>query len=205
MTEPNPYAPPQVEGPMSVMPVATGGVWRDGNILVMHKQAVLPDRCVKCNAPADGYRLKRSLSWHQPAWFLLILVSLLIYVIVALCIRKTAKIHIGLCDEHRARRRWMIVGAWLMFFASIAAIVVAVANDLPMLALASLVLFLGSLIWAVIISNIVGTKKIDDHYVWLKRVHAEYLSQLPPVQDEEYADDWFKKHENLRQLPPVHR
>ena len=58
------------------------GVWRDGDILVMHKEAVLPDRCIKCNAPCNGYRLKRNLSWHRPAWFLLIFISLWIYLIV---------------------------------------------------------------------------------------------------------------------------
>lgn len=63
MADINPYAAPQhgiVVNPPAVDP--SGGVWRDGKLLVMHKKAVLPDRCVKCNQPAGGRRLKRSLS-----------------------------------------------------------------------------------------------------------------------------------------------
>src|SRR4051794_1182427 len=30
---------------------------REGSLLVMSPDAVLPDRCVKCNAPAEGRRL----------------------------------------------------------------------------------------------------------------------------------------------------
>src|SRR5438045_334031 len=47
-------------------PPMSNGIWRDGKTLVMMKEAFLPDRCVKCNGPANGYRLRRRLSWHEP-------------------------------------------------------------------------------------------------------------------------------------------
>ena len=182
MTDPNPYAPPQVEGPMSQMPLATGGVWRDGKILVMHKQAVLPDRCVKCNAPANGDRLRRSLSWHYPAIYLVILAGLLIYVIVALCVRKRAKIDVGICQAHRSRRRRGILAAWLVCLAGVIAIFVgSIRATLVVLIPVGSLMLLASLIMGVVISSIVSTKKIDDNYVWLKGVNYEYLAQLPPV------------------------
>ena len=49
------------------------GVWRDKATLIMSKDAQLPARCIKCNAPATGARLKKKLSWHHPAIYLLIL------------------------------------------------------------------------------------------------------------------------------------
>ena len=51
-------------------PPSFGGVWRDQSTLVMTKDATLPDYCVKCDAPANGFRLKRNLSWHEPALYL---------------------------------------------------------------------------------------------------------------------------------------
>ena len=45
------------------------GVWRDGKIIVMSHDASFPDRCVKCNQPAAGYRLKRKLTWHPSGWY----------------------------------------------------------------------------------------------------------------------------------------
>ena len=70
------------------------GVWREGNLLVMHKKARLPGRCVKSNAPAETW-LRREVHWH-PAWLnFLILPFPLIYVLVALFFRQSAVIQIG--------------------------------------------------------------------------------------------------------------
>src|SRR5882762_3300178 len=71
-------------------PPTIGGIWRDSSTLVMTKDASLPDRCVKCNAPANGLRLKRRLAWHSPVLYLLIVLAVLIYVILAGILSKRA-------------------------------------------------------------------------------------------------------------------
>jgi hypothetical protein len=148
----------------------------------MHKQAELPDRCVRCNAPANGDRLRRNLSWHPPAWYLLVLVSLWIYIIVALCIRHKATIHVGICVDHRAKRRNGIIAAWVVFLAGVIAIVIGANNEslVGLIALGPLMI-LASLIMGLVFSNIVTPKKIDPNYVWLKKVNPEYLAQFPSV------------------------
>ena len=82
MSDVNPYAAPQGGSPFGAnpnqpqwqapAPAAEAGVWRDGRLLVMHKSAQLPDRCVKSNQPADG-RLLRKMYWHHPLIFLSLL------------------------------------------------------------------------------------------------------------------------------------
>lgn len=47
----NPYAPPRVFDP-PVKPDPGVGVWRDGNLLVVHRDALLPPVCVKSGQPA---------------------------------------------------------------------------------------------------------------------------------------------------------
>src|SRR5438105_2254349 len=100
------------------MPAGEYDVWRDGRLLVMRKEARLPDRCVKCNAAVDRWRLKRNLHWHPPAVYLLLFLALLsclfilIYVVVALIVRQMAKVHIGVCPKHAAQRRVLLVQAW---------------------------------------------------------------------------------------------
>jgi hypothetical protein len=32
-----------------------------------------------------------------------------------------------------------------------------------------------------IVSRVVGAKKIDDYYVWMTGVHPDYLALLPPI------------------------
>jgi hypothetical protein len=72
------------------------GIWRQGRRLVTRSETPFPDRCVKCNAPANGFRLKRVLYWSHPAYLLLLLCNLLILLIVYLIVRKKAVLHIGL-------------------------------------------------------------------------------------------------------------
>ena len=103
----NPYAPPSA--PRGGVGYGTAdGVWRDGKIIVMSHDASFPDRCVKCNQPAAGYRLKRKLTWHPSGWYALILINVLVYAIVASFVQKKALVHVGLCETHRKRRLWLI-------------------------------------------------------------------------------------------------
>src|SRR3954468_23626244 len=73
----NPYQSPTSTQTARPEIVPDAEVWEDNGLLVLRKNAVLPDRCVKCNAPAEGFRLRRNLSWHQPAIYLTIFIGLL--------------------------------------------------------------------------------------------------------------------------------
>ena len=163
-------------------PPNTGGVWRDNDTLVMTKDALLPDRCVKCNAPAHGFRLKRSLSWHHPALIVLIFVALLIYLVVALTVSKRATVYIGLCAEHLQRRRNLLIVGWAMLAIGLITPVIAFANEYVGIALLGMVLVVGSVIWLVLVLRVVKVKRIDDRYVWLKGIDPNYLAQFPSLQ-----------------------
>ena len=95
---PGAYAPPR--SPYRGTLAEQGGVWRDGETLIMQKTVRLPDYCIKCGVAANGSHHTRNLSWHHPALYLLILAGLLIYAIVALIVRKSAKIDISMCQDH---------------------------------------------------------------------------------------------------------
>jgi hypothetical protein len=62
---PNPYAPPlSAEDHSAASLGEVNGVWQELGVVVCVKGAPWPDRCVRCNEPAAGYRLKRDLYWH---------------------------------------------------------------------------------------------------------------------------------------------
>ncbi len=158
------------------------GVWRDANTLVMKKDAELPDRCVKSNLPAETH-LPRDLTWH-PVWvYLLVLLSPLIYIIVALLIRKKAKISIGLTDACAAKRRNAILIAWLLALAGLGVIIggfATLTGDATVITtLAGIVVMIVGANWGMRGSSMVSVSKIDDEYVWLKGVCPEYLDELP--------------------------
>lgn len=163
------------------------GLWRDDKVLVVglnestvhRRQATLPDQCVQCNGPAHGYRLRRKLSWHPSGYYFLILLNLLIYAIIATIVSKKAKIDIGLCPEHRHKRRNGMLVAWALFAASIISFVVAgFTKSGEVIALGALCL-LASPIYGTMKCRIVSRKKIDAQHAWITGVCPEYLNSLP--------------------------
>jgi hypothetical protein len=170
MTPEQPYFPPPSHN--------FNTVWRSKALLVMTKQAALPDRCIKCNAPT-AERLKRKLQWHPPALYLLILISILVYAIVAMVVRKTATVHVGLCNEHRESRKLsMIITVFLVVVAVLSAIA-GVQFETPGLVLAAVAFVLGAAIYGSISLRVVVPTKIDEHFVWIKGVNTNYLQEFP--------------------------
>lgn len=183
----NPYtAPTTVVNPVTAFLASAGDFLRDGKLLVVRKGATFPDRCVRCNAPAEGYRLRRNLSWHHPLIYLILLANLLIYIIVALVVRKTAKLEVPLCPEHRASRRNVLLMAWGLVLASVP-VGIALGQALPdaQLWVAFVVgfgLFLAGAFYGAIAAPPVVATRIDDYFVWLKRVCPEWMAGLPEYQ-----------------------
>jgi hypothetical protein len=165
--------------PPSIGLYPQGGVWRDQSTLVMSKDAVLPDRCVKCNSPANGLRLKRTLYWHNPIFYVLIFVGVLIYFIVAMLVRKTAIIDVPLCENHLARRRNSLIVGWVLMLLGIIGFVLAIAGNEPIFAAIGALAMLFGFVLAISAARTVLPKKIDDRFVWLKGINKDYLDQLP--------------------------
>ena len=109
--------------------------------------------------------------------------SRLLYIIVALIVRKTAKIEVGLCEEHRARRRRATTMGWLVSLAGIALMIglgVAAPDQYTGMGIliGVVVLFIG-ILHGVIGSRVTPPKRIDKRFVWLSQVSPDYLAQLP--------------------------
>lgn len=156
------------------------GVWRDGRILIMSKTARLPDYCIKCGIAANGFHLTRNLSWHHPALYLLIFAGLLIYAIVAMIVRKSAKIEISMCQDHIRKHRTAVAVGWLVFLSGVAFIVFAIAEESGGSALFGIALVLASAIYSTFV-KVVRVKKIDDNFVWLPGIDESFLARLPSL------------------------
>lgn len=87
--------------------------YADGQQLVVPMGGELPLRCVCCNAPA-ARTIRRQFHWY-PAWVnLLIIPGLVLALIVMLIVMRRMTLQVPLCEEHRRRRRWHMLGcvAW---------------------------------------------------------------------------------------------
>lgn len=170
MTPEQPYFPPPSHN--------FNTIWRSKALLIMTKDAALPNRCVKCNAPTVE-RLKRKLQWHHPALYLLVLVSILVYAIVAMVVRKTATVNLGLCEEHRESRKLSIIITVLLAFVAMLSCIAGLQFEIPVLVLASFGLVLAAAIYGTLSIRVVVPTKIDEHFVWIKGVDANYLQEFP--------------------------
>lgn len=185
MSEPvNPYAAPMAATVAAPLPgQSAGGVWRQGNVLVMHKHATLPPICVKSNEPADRMLL-RKMQWHPPWLVALVLIAVPVYIIVALILTKRARVHIGLSDPWYARRWRAIWIGWGLAVGGIAAIFAEGSLLVEFTGVSILVAIagvLGGLIYGQYGSRMVYPSQITDEHVWLKGCCREFLNRFPPL------------------------
>jgi len=162
-------------------PPMSEGIWSDGKTLVMTKGACRPDRCLRCDAPANGYRLRRRLRWHHPALYILIFGAMLLYLILALVLSKHATVDFALCADHVRRRRNLMLGGLGIFLFALTLLVVAFSYDYAMIGLSAVLLFFAAIIWLIIAYKVVTVKRIDDRYIWLTGLDEKYLVQFPPL------------------------
>ncbi len=178
MTTTNRYAPPKAvlrdhDGVETEM-------WREGKQLVMRRGGQFPHRCIKCNAPAVAPGRKQKLSWHPPGWYLLILLAVLLYAIVAMIVRKTATVEIGLCERHQKRVLWGRIVGWgglaamLLLGFGAATQESGAAFGIPLM-----LLVLPWLIATIVLNRLVTPKRIDERYVRMTGCGPAFLASLP--------------------------
>src|SRR5262249_36730086 len=145
--------------------------------------------CVKGNHGANQM-VKRTLQWHHPAIALALLLGLLPYIILAVVMTKRATIHVGMCQGCMSRRNKAIAIAWILGLVSVAmfigGLVLASDNSRDTMAaiggfsvLGAVLLFIGTLIYAIVGTVLVKPSRISDRFVWLKGVHPDVLARFP--------------------------
>jgi hypothetical protein len=173
----NRYAPPK-----AVLEDRTGAdaqMWREGKVLVIRKGGDFPHRCIKCNEPSVAPTRRYKLSWHSPWLYVLLLLAVLLYAIVAAVVRKTAVVQVGLCERHQRRVLWGRIVGWGGLALEVALVCAGWAFDLPQLPIVALALALPWIIAAMVVNRLVLPTRIDDRYVRLKGCGPAFLRSLP--------------------------
>jgi hypothetical protein len=176
----NPYAPSTASLAGADVRAVGTRIWRDEKVLIVARDAGdLPNRCVKCNEAADEPTKTRKLYWHHPGFYLTLVISPIVYLIVALIARKTAKLSPGLCARHKQRRTLGLVIGWGGFLLCFFGMSVAFGSENPGLGMLLLLATFASIITGMILSRIVYPRRIDERYVQLKGCGEAFLAELP--------------------------
>jgi hypothetical protein len=107
--------------------VAPPRVERRGDEFIAYRGAALPPMCFRCGAPAEPGKVKQFF-WHPPAVYLAILGGVLLYVIVAVVIRKRFDTVVPTCEAHIRRRKRLYWTGWGVLVG--AAVIVVVAMNM---------------------------------------------------------------------------
>ena len=158
------------------------GYWRDGKRVVMDRNAVLPDRCLKCNEPAQGYRRAEKVTYIPMS-------QQLMFGVWSYLGAKRASIEIGLCERHRRSRLRTV--AWISL-AAIAFSILEVTQVKPsnvILPILAAVAFIGGcvgLIYALYPRGVVRATEMTPSHLWLNGAGEAFLASLPkaPAFDE---------------------
>lgn len=172
----NPYSPPEARVDAWAQPVESDGdvAWCDGKDLVVVRDRPLPRRCVKCNAHVTGAVKPRTFYWHSPWLYLLILVGILFYAIVALIVRKKTEHAVALCPAHARRRQRFILGVFAALFVGL--VVAFTGGDYFGL---GILLILVAILAGLFGTRILVARKMDDRYVRFRGASAAFLASLP--------------------------
>jgi hypothetical protein len=158
------------------------GYWREKDRVILDRNAVLPDRCVKCNEPAGGYRRTVKLSHSSVG-------SELMFGAAALLFAKRASVEIGLCERHRHDRRRAITPGLialagllgLFTIPSFAKVIPPTIGVVVMFGLVAVFVVAAFITLARLFAGAsVRATKITDTHVWLKGVDRAFLESLVP-------------------------
>jgi len=160
---------------------ASTSVFRRGKLLVVPRDTTLPSWCVLCDKRAADATKKTEFSWHNP-WIYVLLLSPLIYVVVALIVRKTMKFQVPLCSEHRRRRSRLSWAGGLCFLAAVpVAVALGYALGEEWMAvpiLTGLGMALGGLIVVARGSATIAATHIDQHRGLFRGASEAFLKRL---------------------------
>jgi hypothetical protein len=176
-----PFNPPQNFGPVQYQtPSGYDSALRtDGRHVIATSGAIFPERCIKCNTADDIKMIPRSLNWSPPwMYLLLIFPGLLIGGIIIIATQRKANVIVGVCQACRKKRLNRILIGWGIFVASLLAFFLAAYFESGIPAIFGLLLFLTSLIYAIVACGLISPARIDGSVATIRGICPDFLNSL---------------------------
>lgn len=150
--------------------------------MAVPRGASLPANCVKCGAPAE-HPWRKKFYWH-PSWvYIFLVVNLLIYVLIAILIRKKMELNVPLCEVHHGeRKRYKILAAVMLLGCVPVGLMIGSLlpnGQSPGWAVGTIMFFTG-LFFLHRSSNYMYARKIDEHGGVFRGAKEPFLHLLAP-------------------------
>jgi hypothetical protein len=168
-TDDNPYAPSAVVDPRAEAAAAVVGVWRDGNLIVVHREATLPAICVKTGEPASDW-LAQKFAGHDH-WFSFQ--------------TRRHEVRVPLSARRHwlaTRLRWWLLTAGIVILFGLPAVALNVGNPpegaLVFVIFGGMGLAAPLLICGGFLSEPVQAHRFRGDYIWLRGADERFLAHL---------------------------
>jgi hypothetical protein len=152
---------------------------REGARVFLPHGSALPDRCVKCNAPAGGFRQSARLTYLHPAYLLLLIPGIFPYLLASAFARKHADVSVGLCVKHRRARAWTIAAGVASGLVGGVLLVFGLGLESGPLLASGFGLLIAGVVGGGASARVVKAKRIDTTGVLLAGANGAYLNELP--------------------------
>jgi hypothetical protein len=149
-----------------------------GKTLIVPKNYAFPPVCLVTGRTDDLVEVRRKLSWHASGVYLLILINLLIYIIVAMVVRKTSEHTFYLSRQERdSRRKWTVVG-WITVLAGIGSLVVGAAMETPAMIIACPILLIAGIVVFYTKVQLLRAERISETSASIRGIAPAVMNQL---------------------------
>lgn len=179
----NPYAPPVATGP-GHQPHAPGAgtqYWFEGEELVAHIGASLPDICIFSGEPAAEGRITKTLQWYPPWIGALVIVSWPIALILMMVMRKRGDLSYCIGAEAKKRRTTGILIATVGSIVLMGVGIAGLAAESAALGIIGMLGFVVALIAGIVMAQLFQVKKIDDGMIRIK-VKPAFIDAMARLQ-----------------------
>ena len=157
------------------------GAWRDGDLLVMAPDAVLPDRCVKTDLPAGGRTAEVPLLWHEPRYYGLLVINPILYMAVARAVGTrvvvTVPVTRGALSAAR-RARWLTLALLAAGLAAWLAAALLVRAEFFWLGVAVMALSIPVYLLG---ARFIRIRRLEGERVWIAGASINFLARLPEL------------------------
>jgi len=198
MNNENPYASPHSNRePADGEPTAASAElveetvawpWRWGAFLILPDTAALPQLCARCGQSTDRPLQPRTLRWINPLFFIMLVISPPLFVLVSLIGQRKGTLFVTLCEAHEQRQCKFNRAFWALLIAALGqgvlSIVLMVTLDRQwplVLLLSSFFTLLASAVVHNIGARVVSVEKIEKRTIWLKNLPAAFFAGVPTL------------------------
>lgn len=159
--------------------IAGRKLFRDKKSIITGMEATFPAKCIKCNHPIIAKWYKKTLYWHSPFFYLLILLNLLIYAVIALIVRRKVVVEFGLCKKHVTERRWALFLAVLFDVGGVVVLIGGAANESVVVIIAGIGLLIAGIVLGLTKARLLVPKKIEKERAYIVGACSDFLQELP--------------------------